>query len=786
MSEEFLLNPKASDMEPYAKKPEEFELVGTNYANVTAEAKVTGRAKYAGDFIFPGMLYAKFLRSPHAHARIVSVDTSEAEKLPGVKGIITGKDFPYGKLGCCEFADDENDKFPLQAEKVRLIGDEVACVAAVDEATAAAACKLIKVEYELLKTSFSPRESGAPDMPAIHKEGRHNLSMRCEMHGGDVNKAFAQADYTDKCHYSTQYVVHAAMEPHAAIAKYEDGEVTLWTATQAAYVSRFYVAATLGLPQSKVRVIQPAVGGGFGGKLDIFPHESCVCKLAMITGRPVRLVLTREEVFIATRTRHPIEFDIETAFKKDGTLLAKRCLHTLTGGGYSGTGTPATMLSMVWANLPYKLPNLDLCAMRFYTNTLVAGAQRGYTSCQVHFANDVHMDEVAEKLKIDPLEIRKINAVTQGYTGPTGLHVPSCSFMNTLNEAGKAIKWEERKGKLNKGEGIGFAGSGFLSGSGFGILETPKYTSSCNMVRLNREGYATIFTGSNDIGQGSDTVMTLIVAEELGLKMDEVNVVTSDTTLTPWDNGSFGSRVTYLAGNAARRAAVDAKRQLCEAVGKKLGVAPESLRMKDHRVYVGDKPEVGMSYADAIFTYEDQHDGKDIMGIGSYYHNMDKESFVSLQGNIAPSYSFSTSASSVKVDEETGVVDITDFIFAHDCGRALNVRAVEGQIEGSVQMGLGYTLFEEALLENGKMLNPSFRDYRFPTALDMPHMQSILCGEPDPEGTFGAKECGEGSTAPVAPAIVNAISKATGIHFNSLPLTPERIWRACKEKAAAK
>ena len=783
---EFLLNPKASDMEPYAKKPEEYTLVGTNYKNVSAEAKVTGRAQYAGDISFPGMLYAKFLRSPHAHANIISVDTSEAEKLPGVKGIITGKDFPYGKLGCCEFADNLNDKFPLQAKKVRLIGDEVACVAAVDEATAAAACKLIKVEYEVLKAALTTTESAAEDMPAIHGEGKRNLSIHCEMHGGDVDKAFAEADYTDKHRYSTQYMVHAAMEPHAAIAKYENDEVTLWSSTQSAYVSRFYVSATLGLPQSKVRVIKPYVGGGFGGKLDIFPHESCVCKLAMVTGKPVRLVLNREEVFYATRTRHPIDFEIETAFKKDGTLLAKRCKHTLTGGGYGGTGTPATMLSMVWANLPYKLPNLDLRAERYYTNTPVSGAMRGYTSCQVHFANDVHMDEVAEALDIDPVEIRRINAVTTGYKGPTGLYVPSCSFTKTLDEAEKAIKWKERKDNLAENEGIGFAGSGFLSGSGFGILETPKYTSNCTMIRLNREGYATVFTGTNDIGQGSDTVMTLIAAEELGLNMNEVKIVVSDTTLTPWDNGTFGSRVTFLAGNGARRAAVDAKRQLCEAVGKKLGVDPKSLTMADHRVFVKSDPSVGMSYNDAVYTYEDQHDGKDIVGVGSYYHNMDSSSFNTLQGNIAPSYSFSTSATRVTIDEETGVVDISDFVFAHDCGRVLNLRAVEGQIEGSVQMGLGYALYEECLVENGKFLNPSFRDYRFPTAMDMPHVKSILCGDPDPEGPFGAKECGEGSTAPVAPSIANAVAKATGIQFHSLPLTPEKIWRACKEKAASK
>jgi 4-hydroxybenzoyl-CoA reductase alpha subunit len=779
------MNPQASDMK-FAKKPDEYKLIGTNYVKVDGEDKVTGRAKFTGDIHLPSMLYARFLRSPHAHAKILSVDLSEAEKLPGVRCIITGKDFTAGKLGNSEFAKEVNDKFPLQKDKVRLIGDEVACVAADTENIADEACRLIKVEYEVLPAVFTTDEAGVDGAPAIHAEGRHNINMKCVMQAGDVDKAFAEADYTDKYHYATQLMVHAALEPHAAVAKYENGEVTLWSTTQATYVCRFWMAEVLGLPQNKIRVIKPYVGGGFGGKLDTFPHEACACKLAMLTGHPVKLVLTREEVFYGSRTRHPIEFEIETAFKKDGTMLAKRCKHRLNGGAYGGSGMPATSLSLIWANLPYKIPNVDMEAERYYTNAPVAGAMRGYGSCQVHFANDVHMDEVAEALNIDPVELRRKNAMTPNTIGPTGLSITSCAFTQTLDEAEKAIKWHERKGKLPKGEGIGFSGSGFLSGTGFAILETPMYTSACTLVRLNREGYATVFTGANDIGQGSDTVMTVAAAEELGLCMSEVKLCTSDTTLTPWDSGTYGSRVTFLAGNSARRAAVDAKRQLCEAVGRKLGVDPLTLTMEDHRVFVRNKPEIGMEYGDAIMAYQGQNDGKDIVGIGSYYHDVDKSIYMTMHGNFAPSYSFSSGAAKVRVDEETGIVEIDDFIFAHDCGRPLNLRAVEGQVEGSVQMGLGYALYEECLLENGKMLNPTFRDYRFPTALDMPQIQTIICGDPDPEGPFGGKECGEGSTAPVAPAIVNAISKATGLKFDSLPVTPEKIWRACKERNSPK
>lgn len=632
---------------------------------------------------------------------------------------------------------------------------------------------------------FDVMKAMEDDAPAIHSEGRHNVGIRTTLKaGGDVDKAFAEAYYKDKEEFSTHMVVHAALEPHAAIAKYENGEYTLWVSTQSASVYRFWIAKTLGVPESSVRVIKPFVGGGFGGKWDVFPHEVCCCLLAEKTGKPVKMVLTREEVFFGTRTRHPMKFEIETVFDKDGVMQAKRCKHILDGGAYGGTGMPATSLSLQWATIPYKIPSIDFVADRVYTNNPVSGAMRGYTSCQVHFANEVHLDEVAERLHLDPVEIRKINAMTPGYESPGGMEVTSCALLETIDEASKAVAWEENKNNLKPAEGIGFGSSGFVSGTGFPVLNTPAYSSACVIVRLNREGYATVFTGSNDIGQGSDTVMTLIAAEELGLDMNEVKIVTSDTTLAPFDSGTYGSRVTFLTGNATRRAAVDAKRQIIEAAARKLNVAADTLICRDHRVFVENDPNVGVSYKEAVFVYQEENGGKEVVGVGAFAHKGDKKIYTEGISNFAPAYSFSTGAAKVRVDEETGIVDISDFIFAHDCGRALNQRAVEGQIEGSVQMGLGYTMFEECLIKDGKMLNQSFRDYHFPTALDMPRIVPILCGPPDPDGPFGAKECGEGSTAPVASAIVNAINNATGLHIKDLPVTPEKLWRAFKEKEA--
>lgn len=390
-----------------------FDIIGGNYPKVDAEDKVTGRAKYAGDFSLPGQLYCKFLRSPHAHARIISIDTAEAERLPGVKAVITGRDMTGGTLGCVEIDEATADKTPLAIDRVRHIGDEVAAVAASDEATARKAAGLIRVEYEILPAYFTPEEAMRGAV-AIHENAakqfdrlgydvkEHNVNQYNIVEAGDVDKAFAEADYTDSRVYLTQRISHGCVEPHAAIASYENGEYKIWTSTQSVYLCRFWIAHALKIPESAIRVVKPYVGGGFGGKLDVFPHEACCCILSKMAGRPVKMTLTREEVFVGTRIRHPMRIEIESAFKSDGTLLAKKCRHYLDGGAYGGTGKPANALSIIWENLPYRIPNLRMEAWRVYTNNPVAGAMRGYTSCQVHFASDSHMDEAAKDLGLDP------------------------------------------------------------------------------------------------------------------------------------------------------------------------------------------------------------------------------------------------------------------------------------------------------------------------------------------------------------------------------------------------
>ena len=776
-----------AEIESVYKKPEDYELAGKGnaYVRIDAEAKVTGRAVYTDDVDLPGMYYCKLVHSPYAHALIKSIDFTEALRLPGVKGVLPGRDFPEGhNLGNPEAFKELADKEPLCRKKVRMIGDEVAAVCAVTEDIAAEAAALVKVEYEPLPVVLDPFDSMQPEAEPIHYPGTNNLSIFTTMRAGEPDKAFAEAYYTDRHYYKTQEMVHAAIEPHGAAAKYENGEWTVWTTPQGAYVSRFWIAWGLGVPESQVRVIKPMVGGGFGGKLDVFAHELCPCKFAQMTGHPVKCVLKRDEVFTCTRTRHPISFEIESAFTKEGKMLAKRCQHILDGGAYGGSGIAANTLSLICATFPYKVENIDMTARRPYTNHPASGAMRGYSACQVHFAHEIHMDEVANALGIDPLELRRKNEITPYYTGPTGLEFTSCKFDECLVACADAIGWAERdKYPIGSGEAVGLSGSGFMSGTGFPVLVTPHYCSASTIVRLNREGYAVVFCGANDIGQGCDTVMTMIVAEELGLRMDEVKLVQSDTTTTPWDAGSFGSRVTFLGGNACRRAVGDAKLKLLSHWAEEWGCKPSDIKMKDHRVFIEGDAEKNISYNEACFGYEERNFGRCVAGVGSFAHEGDKDIYVKNVGNYAPAYSFSASAAKVKVDMETGGVELEDFVFGHDCGRALNIRAVEGQIEGSVLLGLGFSCFEECVYsKEGKHLNPSFRDYRFPTALDMPPIKTIICSEADPEGPMGAKEAGEGSTAPVGSAIGNAVNYATGLTLRELPITPERIWRALKER----
>ena len=761
----------------------DYQVVGTNVPKIDAADKVTGRAKYTADMSFPGMLWGKILRSPHAHAKILSIDTERASKLPGVKAVITGQDTVGKTMGSIEAIAEMADRHPLAMGKVRFIGDEVAAVAAVSEEVAEKALKLIDVHYEVLPGVFSPEEALAPDAPRIH-ERESNIGLATAIEAGDVDKAFEDAFLVHEGKYRTQLVAHSALEPHAALGNFENGRVTIWTSTQGVFVTRFWLARTLGLPESRVRVIKPHIGGGFGGKLDLFTHEFASCKLSILTGRPVKIVLTREEVFIATRTRHPMIVEMKTAVTKEGLIIGKECTNILDGGAYGGSGVAAANLSLIWHTFPYKIPNIRMKALRVYTNNPVGGAMRGYGSCQIHFASDSHMDEIAEALGMDALELRRRNAMTPDYVSPGGLEITSCGFTETLEKAARGIGWDRTKEGLPEGRGLGLGASGFVSGTAFAVLCTPRNYSSSAIVKLHREGYATLWTGACDIGQGSDTTMCVIAAEILGMAVGEVRLVAADTDVTPFDSGAYGSRVTSLAGKAVLHAANDAIGKVFVVVAGMLGANTDELIAQNGRVFVKGNPERGVSLSEGITACQAAHGGEEVVGNGTFAQEITEETYRTNRGNYATSYSFSTCAAEVEVDQETGEVSVEKMTFAHDVGFPINPVNVEGQIEGSLQMGIGYALTENCAMKDGALWNGSFLEYKMPTALDMPPVAIELVRTADPKNPFGAKECGEGGTAPVAPSIANAVYNAIGVRFHELPITPEAVWKALEEKRA--
>jgi CO/xanthine dehydrogenase Mo-binding subunit len=772
----------------YFRKPEDFRLISSTeskYTRVDAYEKVTGKAKYAGDFMAPDMLVAKVKHSPIPRGKIVKIDTSKAEALPGVKGILTGKDFPVRITEDIEI---------LCQKEVRMVGDPVVAVCAINEEVAEQAVDLIEVEYEEMKPIFDVYEAmadGAPDVQGFGYDN-HNFGPCCHQvgtnDGKDIDEEFAKAAYVSHTDFKTHRIQHAPIEPHATFAEY-DPEKDEWTVHQSTTMSfgdQFWLAHGFQKDVSHFHIIRPYVGGAFGSKSNWPYSEFIACAFARMTLHPVRFVQTREEEFQTMHGRHPFYIHIDTAFDKDGRILAKKADQILDGGAYgvSHSQFAAVNLSALWCAFPYKIDAINFRSRRVLTNTAEGGAMRGYTACQVQFAHDVNMQMAAEHMGIDPIEFRKVSAMEPGYKSPAGLIVTSCAYKQTLDDAAEYMHWNERKDKLKPGEGIGFSGTAFVSGTAAPVLDTPNQIQTNATVRVDLHGVVSLYSNCHDNGQGADTVMTAIVAEELGLDMNEVKLIQPSTFDAGYDSGSYGSRVTFLGGNAVRRAAVDAKRQILEAVAAKWSVDCHLCDIIDHKIICRDlgKEDLSMDWKDAVYHTMICKGGDEVVGIGSYYHRTSNAQFRGKPSNYAPSYVFSTGACHVIVDEETGKVDIDEFFFAHDCGRALNRRAVEGQLEGSIYSGLGYSMYEELKLRDGKMLNANFRDYRMITALDMPKIVTKFDYDPDPEGPFGAKECGEGTAAPIAPAIANAIHMATGITITELPLDPEHIWRMIQEQ----
>lgn len=749
-----------------------FTTIGRRNRKVEGLAKVTGRAVYADDLVLPRMLHAKLLRSIHAHARIVSIDASTTLAMPGVHAVITGKDLP-GWFGIIPWTEDEQ---ALAAEKARYVGDAIAAVAADTELLAEEALRAIRVEYEVLPAVTGIDEGLAhPERQVNEKAGEGNISKQVRLEFGPVDAALANSDAVVEAEYWYEGSTHAPIEPHCCVAEFDaTGFLTVWSSTQVAHYLHRDLAKILALPTQRVRVIQPVVGGAFGGKSEPFSLEFCAAKLAMLTGRPVKILYTREEVFYAHRGRHPMRMRYRTGIRRDGKLTGTDAVVHLDGGAYSSFGLVTTYYSGQLLTAPYALPAYRFDSTRVFTNKPACGPKRGHGSVQPRFAFECQLDKLAEAVGLDPIAVRRVNAIGGNTKTVNGLRVTSNGFLECLDAVERESGWKDKFRRLPYGRGVGVAGSTYISGTNYCIYPN-EMPQAAVQVKLDRSGRATVFSGCSDIGQGVDSVLAYVVCEELGLELRDVRVVAADTDLTPVDLGSYSSRETFMVGNACLDAARELRGRIAATLAALWGVPKGDIVLAGGVACATSEPgRLAMSVKDAFQAAEAKHG---TLGATGWYQSP-KLGGDYRGGTIgaSPAYSFTAHVAEVECDPETGAVDVKTIWVAHDCGRALNPVGVEGQMEGSAYMG-----FAEALMEThtfkaaapghpfGLHHGPSLLDYRMPTSLDTPELRAIVIESIDPEGPYGAKEAGEGPLHPSIPAIANAIYDALGVRCDRLP-----------------
>jgi CO/xanthine dehydrogenase Mo-binding subunit len=774
-------------------KMSELDYVGKRILRKDGPDKVTGKAIYTVDLQLKRQLVGKILRSPHAHARILDIDTSLALEVPGVKAVITGKDTLGIKHGFVETPRYPADQYPLAMDKVRFIGEEVAAVAATDVYAADKALGLIKVTYEPLPAVFDPEEAMIPGAPEIHpshpkvKEDQVNIGGKTTSGWGDVEAGFQEADYVREDRFESHLRTHGFLEPHATVASYEpDGKLNVWTSSMGPFIKRAKLARTLGLPQSSVRVRKAYVGGAFGGKIDLYSHEFCAALLSMKTSRPVEIIATREEVFTAYRHGQPMIITVKTGVKKDGTIVAQEFKTLNNSGGYRGSGVVVIFLVWGFAMVPYRIPNMKYDGYSVYTNNPIRSPQRGHGAPQMRFAVESQLDMIAAELGISPIDIRLKNARVSGEKLPNGDNVHNCGLKDCILDIAKHTDFKEKiesrrtekKGRYQKGIGIGV--SAYFGGS----LIYPN--SSSVIVKMNDDGSVSLLTGSLDIGQGAETILCQIVAEELKLPMEEIRVVAADTETTPVDIGVWISGNAYVTGNAAREAAGDVRLKLMTIAAKELNVDIEELAFRDKRIYIAGQPERSLSYEELVALSIQKHRGDPVIGNGHWRTMRDQPTHPSLattKGRWTENYAFDAQTAEVEVDTETGNIKLLRAVTAHDCGFPINPLLVEGQIDGQVSMALGHAFMEEIMMEEGRTLNPSWLDYRMPSIYniaDSEHIDVITeryqVGKP-----YRTKEVGEGYVSAILAAIANAIYDAIGVRLFSTPFTPEKILKGLKK-----
>ncbi|HYK12294.1 MAG TPA: molybdopterin cofactor-binding domain-containing protein [Gemmatimonadales bacterium] len=759
----------------------ELRVVGKAHRKVDAVGKVTGALKYADDLTLPRMLYGKLLRSPHPHARIVSIDTAKALAMDGVKAVLTGKDTPI-PFGILPVSQDEHALCP---DHVRFVGDPVAAVAATSEETATAALDLIDVQYELLASISSPEDAVATPEPRIHEYGDSgNLHKLINLEFGDVEEGFEEADHVREDMFFFEGNTHLPMEQHACLAEWSaDGKVTLWSSTQTPHYVHRALAKVLELPPARVRVIACPNGGGFGGKSDPFNHEIVACKLAMLTGRPIKITLTREEVFYCHRGRHPVLMWVKTGVKKDGAITGMHFKSLLDGGGYGSYGVASTYYTGALQTVTYQVQRYKFQGARAFTNKPPCGPKRGHGTPQPRFALEVHLDKIADDLKLDPADLRLKHLVPPRSLTANYLRVGSMGLGACIEKVVAGSDWKEKFRKLPFGKGVGLACSSYISGAGLPIYWNNMPHSGVQL-KCDRGGGVTVFCGSTDIGQGSDSILAYITAEVLGIDPFDIRVVTADTDLTPVDLGSYSSRVTLMSGNAALQAAERARETIAPHAAAKMKVPVSEVVFAGGRVFHTEDPEKGMTFAEAVQAAEAAVGT--VGTVGSYTPPKSAGRYRGAGVGPSPAYSYSAAIAEVDVDPETGIVHVPKIWVAHDVGRCINAATVIGQVEGGVYMGLGEALMEEMVYRGNRNVVhkiPSLLEYKSPTTLEMCDVVTYIIEDPDPNGPFGAKEVGQGPLLPVMPAVANAVYDAVGVRVDQIPVAPELVLKALKKKA---
>lgn len=760
--------------------------IGSSPSRLDAWEKVTGRALYVVDLKLRGMLYAKVLRSPIPHGRILDLDVAKARALPGVAAVVTGKDFPY------VFGATILDQPFLTFDRVRFVGDPIAAVAAVDLDTAEEALSLITVELEPLPALFDPVEAMKPEAILIHEGlsgyalapgifpvGGTNICNHFKLRKGDVEEGFRESDVILEETYTTQMVQHAHLEPHAAVAQVDrSGRITVWSNTQTPHFNRKALARALGISLHQVRVIGGPVGGGFGGKNYLKAEPICVALALKTRGRPVKLAYTREEEFGAAPVRHPTRIRCKTGMRRDGTWLAQEMEVLFDTGAYADIGPRVCRNAGFSATGPYRIPHVRIDAYCVYTNKPVGGAFRGFGMPQVTWAVESHIDTMAEELGIDPVELRLRNGVEEGSISATGQVLHSVGLKETIRQAAKGIGWGEGR-KPFRGKGIACMHKSTVTPS-----------SSAAYVKLNEDASATLLCSAVEMGQGVSTALAQIVAEELGIPVEKVSVVFPDTDVTPYDMATVSSRSIFFVGNAVRHAAADAREQLLEIASELLEADPRDLELRSGRVFVRGAPEKALAISDIplgesfYVGSKGAGKGKPVLGRGVFHvpdaTPLDRETG---QGkNPSTFWMYAAQAAEVEVDPLLGRINVLRMASAHDVGKSINPQLIEGQIQGALAMGIGTTLFEEMELEEGRVRNPSFLDYRIPSALDVPEMIPIVVEEPHRQGPYGAKGLGEPALAPTAAAIANAIYAACGVRIRDLPISPKKVFKALRKQ----